>query len=69
MVGLTQRPTSIKTLEWERMHEMLAETGFNSSEAARRLGMHRHTLARKLGKQLLSHLCSGRASPLPRRFL
>lgn len=49
-VELTQRPTSIKTLEWERIHEMLAETGFNISEAARRLGMHRRTLARKLGK-------------------
>jgi ActR/RegA family two-component response regulator len=50
-VGLTERPTSIKTLEWERIHEMLAETGFNISETARRLGMHRRTLARKLGKQ------------------
>lgn len=49
-VGLTQRPTSIKTLEWERIHETLAETGFNISETARRLGMHRRTLARKLGK-------------------
>lgn len=50
-VGLGQRPTSIKTLEWERIHEVLAETGFNVSETARRLGMHRRTLARKLGKQ------------------
>ncbi len=50
-VRLTERPTSIKTLEWERIHETLAETGFNISEAARRLGMHRRTLARKLGKQ------------------
>lgn len=45
------RPTSIKTLEWERIHETLAETGFNISETARRLGMHRRTLARKLGKR------------------
>jgi ActR/RegA family two-component response regulator len=50
-VGLTERPTSIKTLEWERIHETLADTGFNISETARRLGMHRRTLARKLGKQ------------------
>ena len=50
-VELTNRPTSIKTLEWERIHEMLAETGFNISETARRLGMHRRTLARKLGKR------------------
>ncbi len=50
-VALTNRTTSIKTLEWERIHETLAETGFNISETARRLGMHRRTLARKLGKQ------------------
>jgi two-component system response regulator RegA len=50
-VGLTERSTSIKTLEWERIHEVLAETGFNISETARRLGMHRRTLARKLAKQ------------------
>ena len=50
-VDLTQRATSIKTLEWERIHETLAETGFNISETARRLGMHRRTLARKLEKQ------------------
>jgi ActR/RegA family two-component response regulator len=51
-VGLSERPTSsIKTLEWERIHETLAATGFNISETARRLGMHRRTLARKLEKQ------------------
>lgn len=50
-VELTNRATSIKTLEWERIHETLAETGFNISETARRLGMHRRTLARKLVKQ------------------
>ena len=50
-VELTNRSTSIKTLEWERIHETLAEADFNISETARRLGMHRRTLARKLGKQ------------------
>lgn len=50
-VELTHRSTSIKTLEWERIHEMLVQTDFNISEAARRLGMHRRTLARKLQKQ------------------
>ena len=50
-VKLTARTSSIKTLEWEHIHQTLAETGFNISEAARRLGMHRRTLARKLGKQ------------------
>ncbi|MCZ2495897.1 response regulator [Xylophilus sp. Kf1] len=49
-VEVSNRSTSIKTLEWERIHQTLAETGFNISETARRLGMHRRTLARKLGK-------------------
>ncbi len=50
-IDVTPRTTSIKTLEWERIHETLASTGFNISETARRLGMHRRTLARKLEKQ------------------
>ncbi len=50
-VPIGNRPTSIKTIEWERINEVLAETGFNISEAARRLGMHRRTLARKLEKR------------------
>lgn len=45
------RSTSIKTREWEMINQTLAETGFNISEAARRLGMHRRTLARKLEKR------------------
>ncbi|ONG53773.1 two-component system response regulator [Pseudoroseomonas deserti] len=51
---LSARPTSIKTLEWERIHQVLAETGFNISETARRLGLHRRTLARKLEKRQVS---------------
>lgn len=50
-VELTNRSSSIKTLEWERIHQVLAESDFNISEAARRLGMHRRTLSRKLEKQ------------------
>jgi two-component system, response regulator RegA len=50
-IEVTTRSTSIKTLEWERIHAVLAETDFNISETARRLGMHRRTLARKLEKQ------------------
>jgi len=49
-VVVASRPTSIKNLEWEHIHEVLADTEFNISEAARRLGMHRRTLARKLSK-------------------
>ena len=48
---IAARPSSIKTLEWERINEVLVETDFNISEAARRLGLHRRTLARKLEKR------------------
>ncbi|ATC32196.1 DNA-binding response regulator [Caulobacter vibrioides] len=48
------RATSIKNLEWERIHQTLVETDFNISEAARRLGMHRRTLARKLEKRRIA---------------
>lgn len=47
------RQSSIKTVEWEHIHQTLVETDFNISEAARRLGMHRRTLARKLEKRQL----------------
>ncbi|TVV72019.1 response regulator transcription factor [Sphingomonas solaris] len=50
-VPIDGRQTSIKTIEWERINEVLADTGFNVSETARRLGMHRRTLARKLEKR------------------
>lgn len=50
-VAISPRQTSIKTIEWERINEILAETNFNVSETARRLGMHRRTLARKLEKR------------------
>lgn len=50
-VPVEGRKTSIKTLEWEYIHQTLVESDFNISEAARRLGMHRRTLARKLEKR------------------
>lgn len=50
-VKIGARPTSLKTLEWERINETLADADFNISETARRLGMHRRTLARKLQKR------------------
>ncbi len=53
-VRISERATSIKTLEWERINEVLAETNFNISETARRLGMHRRTLARKLEKRQIN---------------
>ena len=45
------RTSSLKTLEWERINQTLVDTDFNISETARRLGMHRRTLARKLEKR------------------
>jgi ActR/RegA family two-component response regulator len=50
-VPLATRSASPKTREWEVVNETLAATGFNISETARRLGMHRRTLARKLEKR------------------
>lgn len=50
-VTLTTRRTNLRTNEWEIIHQTLLETDFNISETARRLGMHRRTLARKLAKQ------------------
>jgi two-component system response regulator RegA len=45
------RPLSIQRLEWEHIQRVLAECGGNISETARRLGMHRRTLQRKLAKR------------------
>jgi two-component system response regulator RegA len=50
-IPVTERPSTFKTLEWELIHQTLAEADFNISETARRLGMHRRTLARKLDKR------------------
>jgi ActR/RegA family two-component response regulator len=50
-VPVDGRAVSLKTHEWEMINETLAATGFNISETARRLGMHRRTLARKLEKR------------------
>ncbi len=50
-VPIRERQTSLKTLEWERIQEVLVESNYNISETARRLGLHRRTLARKLAKK------------------
>jgi len=41
---------SINRLEWEHIQRALSESGGNISAAARRLGMHRRTLQRKLSR-------------------
>lgn len=41
---------SLDEIEWEHLQKVLTECGGNVSEAARRLGMHRRTLQRKLAR-------------------
>ena len=41
----------LRRLEWEHIQRVLAECDGNVSEAARRLGLHRRTLQRKLTKR------------------
>ncbi|GAV19148.1 two-component system, response regulator RegA [Mariprofundus micogutta] len=45
------QPMSTKRLEWEYIQKVLMECEGNISETARRLGMHRRTLQRKLAKR------------------
>jgi two-component system response regulator RegA len=47
---LPESPLRLQRLEWEHIQRALHECGGNISETARRLGMHRRTLQRKLGK-------------------
>ncbi len=44
-------PPPLKRLEWEHIQRVLAECEGNISETARRLGLHRRTLQRKLAKR------------------
>ncbi|NVJ01120.1 response regulator transcription factor [Myxococcus sp. AM009] len=41
---------SLARAEWEHIHRVLADCGGNISEAARKLGIHRRSLQRKLQK-------------------
>lgn len=41
---------SLERVEWEHINRVLADSGGNISEAARRLGLHRRSLQRKLAK-------------------
>jgi len=45
------RPMSTERLEWEHIHQVLNSNDGNVSETARKLGMHRRTLQRKLKKK------------------
>jgi two-component system, response regulator RegA len=50
LVGTTSGPLPLRRLEWEHIQRVLNECEGNISETARRLGMHRRTLQRKLAK-------------------
>ena len=45
-----EAPLALRRLEWEHIQRVLTESDGNISETARRLGMHRRTLQRKLSK-------------------
>ena len=47
--GALQAP-SLARAEWEHINRVLSDCGGSLSEAARRLGIHRRSLQRKLGK-------------------
>lgn len=48
--ALVNETPSLARAEWEYIHRVLADCGDNVSEAARRLGLHRRSLQRKLQK-------------------
>lgn len=50
-MAVETRPLPLSRLEWEHIQKVLTECGGNISETARRLGMHRRTLQRKLAKR------------------
>lgn len=43
-------PRRLEEVEWEHLQRVLTDSGGNISEAARRLGMHRRSLQRKLAR-------------------
>lgn len=49
------QPMSVSRLEWEHIQKVLMECDGNISMTARRLGMHRRTLQRKLQKRPVRH--------------
>ncbi len=44
------QPPRLEEVEWEHLQKVLTSAGGNISEAARRLGMHRRSLQRKLAR-------------------
>jgi two-component system response regulator RegA len=50
LIDAPDAPLPLRRLEWEHIQRILTECEGNISETARRLGMHRRTLQRKLSK-------------------
>lgn len=50
-VSPADEPMPLHDLEWEHIEQVLTDAGGNVSEAARRLGIHRRTLQRKLARK------------------
>jgi two-component system response regulator RegA len=48
---ITEQPMSTRRLEWEHIQKVMMECDGNISASARKLGMHRRTLQRKLAKR------------------
>ena len=48
-------PKPLDEIEWEHLQQVLTDCQGNISEAARRLGMHRRSLQRKLARGRPSH--------------
>lgn len=46
----TAAPRRLEEVEWDHLQRVLTDAGGNISEAARRLGMHRRSLQRKLSR-------------------
>jgi two-component system response regulator RegA len=53
-ISLQNKKTSLRNIEWEYINWALLEAGFNISKAAKILGLHRRTLARKLEKRYIN---------------
>lgn len=49
-VPFTSEPPSLARVEWEHIERVLADCGGNVSVAAKKLGLHRRSLQRKLSK-------------------
>ena len=50
-IEITEKPMSVRRLEWEHIQSVLNQHNGNISATARALGIHRRSLQRKLQKR------------------